>query len=380
METIHFSGRMSDLNFLSRLYKLEELPSHDGRYKNANEDIWQHTENNNDYEGNWPFQDERFELLSNDDKVLRFLCEMAHPLVRPDSQQAQRILAIANDWLKEDGWELFPVKEIAGGKILGFRETKVILKPKEEEVSHLWIADKLRFFISHRDAHKVNAKKLGLELNGYGISCFVAHDSIQAMSTWKHEIMKALQTMDACVCFITEDFYKSEWTNQEVGYALARGVPIYLYSVDGTDPKGFKLDTQAIKTGFSDLISCIKKDFQGSTKLKEIFIKNFVDAKDGSWDHAKNKFFELVGLDFNDKEIKAIAEAFDAKAKHNNQLTAVLYDKIKTEHSNHSRFKTYTYYREYLENDIFKQHSSGEYFVLSDEKGRFSISSKRGNS
>lgn len=47
---------------------------------------------------------------------------MAHPLVRPDSQLASNILTIANDWLKSDGWELYPIKKIAGGSVLSFRK------------------------------------------------------------------------------------------------------------------------------------------------------------------------------------------------------------------------------------------------------------------
>lgn len=379
MEEIFFHGRMSEVKFLSRLYQLEKLPSYDNRCENALQDIAQHTEWNNDYQGNWAFEEDRFQLYENDDKFLKFLCEMAHPLVRPDNKQAQRILTIANDWLKVDGWELFPIREIAGGNILGYRETNAVQKPREEEVEHIWTADKLRFFISHRDIHKVEAKKLGASLTSYGISSFVAHDSIQAMSTWKHEIMKALKTMDACICFITKDFYESEWTNQEIGYALARGVPIYLYSVDGSDPKGFKLDTQAIKTGFSSLVNCIKQDFLGTPKLKKIFIDNFADAKDGNWDHAKNMFFDLVGLEFNNEEIEAIVEAINTKAKYNNQLLTILNDKIKPEHLSHPRLKTYTHYREYLDKDILKKHSSHEYFVSSDNKNRFFISSKKHN-
>ena len=280
MENIHFSGRMSEIDFLKRLYSLEELPSYDQRYKNALEDIWQHTQNNCDYEGNWVFDDVRFKLKEGTDaQFLNFLCEMLHPLVRPDKNEVKEILSISNDWLGVDGYELFPENKVVNGNIYKFGpivgNSKAI--PSEDELSTIWEPSKLRFFISHRDIKKSGAKELGVELKKYGLSCFVAHDSIQAMSTWKHEIMKALQTMDAFVCYITEDFYASEWTNQEVGYALARGVPIYLYSVDKTDPKGFKSDTQAIKTGFKQLLNCIKKDFSSNSTFKKFFIDEEIE-------------------------------------------------------------------------------------------------------
>ena len=40
LKTIDFSGRMNDLEFLRRLYDLDQLPSHDSRYRSAASDIW----------------------------------------------------------------------------------------------------------------------------------------------------------------------------------------------------------------------------------------------------------------------------------------------------------------------------------------------------
>jgi hypothetical protein len=46
---VNWSGRQTHLDFLSSLYNLSDLPSTDSRYQNAEADIWQHTENNNDW-------------------------------------------------------------------------------------------------------------------------------------------------------------------------------------------------------------------------------------------------------------------------------------------------------------------------------------------
>ena len=222
MEGIVFSGRMSDLDFLSRLYDLKTLPSNDGRFNNAYDDIWQHTENNADYEGNWVFDDIRFLPENGNDEIfLKFICEMAHPLVRPNVQEALRIFVIANDWLNEEGWELYSSKEIAGGNILSYRSKTAVQKPSEDETAHIWDGDKLRLFISHRDGHKVAVKKFSDDLARYGISGFVAHEDIAEQSPWRNEILRALHSMDAFLCYITDDFFESSWTNQEIGFALA---------------------------------------------------------------------------------------------------------------------------------------------------------------
>jgi nucleoside 2-deoxyribosyltransferase len=350
LENIHFSGRMSDLKFLAELYDLRKLPSEDPRFDNAHDDIYQHSVNNYDYDGNWVFEDSRFQLLEGQDTIfLNFLCRIAHPLVQPDPQIAQRICLIANDWLKEDGWELYPVREMAGGKLLSFRETNAVLRPSESEVAHIWEETKLRFFISHKDQHKVQAKGLAEQLNNYGISSFVAHDSIQPMSSWKNEIEKALRTMDAFVCYITSDFYASPWTNQEVGFALARGVPVYLYSADKTDPQGFKIDTQAIKTGVAELLNCIKKDFADHAMLKQGYLDRFQAARDGSFSVAKERFVDLVGLKFNDSEIELILQAITAKkgiSEPVNKLVCILLDPISSEHKNTTALRNYSLYRE----------------------------------
>lgn len=380
MEEINFSGRMSDLDFLYRLYDLKKLPSTDGRYEDAYGDIWQHTENNSDYQGNWVFDDDRFELLKGSDEIfLKFICDMAHPLVRPDVAIANKITLIANDWLREDGWELYPVKEVAGGKVLSFRQVNAVQKPKEDEVAHIWAPDKLKFFISHRDKHKAEAKKLGEELKAYGISSFVAHDSIQPMSSWKHEIMKALQTMDACLCYITNDFYDSEWTNQEVGYALARGVPIYLYRVDKTDPKGFKLDTQAIKTG-TELVNCIKRNFSGSVNFKRFFIESLIKAKDGSFSFAKDTFCNILGITFNDSEIEELINAVSAKSGNTepvNKLQAILLDEVEDRHKNNLQLRGYSTYREYFEKNIVSHHSTKSFEFKKMGKWEFKVTESR---
>lgn len=51
----NWSGRLSETEFLGRLYDLDGLPSRDPRYKNAADDIWQDRVNNTDGEPDWVF-------------------------------------------------------------------------------------------------------------------------------------------------------------------------------------------------------------------------------------------------------------------------------------------------------------------------------------
>ncbi len=111
-------GRMDDVEFLSRLFDLKSLPSDDRRYITASEDIWQHRINNSDWEDDWVFYDSRFNLMGCDDAtLLRFLCETIHPLVRPDTTEAELLRGMYNGHLLFDGFQIVEEKRISGKPI-----------------------------------------------------------------------------------------------------------------------------------------------------------------------------------------------------------------------------------------------------------------------
>ncbi|MHC9087383.1 abortive infection family protein [Tenacibaculum sp. IMCC1] len=119
VEGFWWSGRLEEVDFLSRMFDLENMPSYDGRFENASGDIWQHRVNNpDDWEDNWIFYDDRFNLLNCDDSIfLDFLCEMIHPLVRNESSDVNKMLQIFNDSLKDDNFELVEKTRISNKPI-----------------------------------------------------------------------------------------------------------------------------------------------------------------------------------------------------------------------------------------------------------------------
>ncbi|MEO8219050.1 MAG: toll/interleukin-1 receptor domain-containing protein [Acidobacteriota bacterium] len=111
-------------------------------------------------------------------------------------------------------------------------------KPAEIEVKHLWVESYFRLFLSHVSAHKASVSNLKSELGLRGISAFIAHEDIKPSLEWQNEIDLALRSMDALVALLTPDFHLSNWTDQEVGFALGQRtlvVPVRL----GLDPYGF---------------------------------------------------------------------------------------------------------------------------------------------
>lgn len=115
LDSVSWSGRLDDVDFLARIYDLQALPSTDSRYKDAAGDIYQHRVNNFDWEDDWVYDDPRFGIQNGPDAMfLRFLCETVHPVVRPDKDDAIRLVAQYNDQLRQDGWELVEEERIAG--------------------------------------------------------------------------------------------------------------------------------------------------------------------------------------------------------------------------------------------------------------------------
>lgn len=105
--------------------------------------------------------------------------------------------------------------------------------------------NKFRLFISHISKDKDKATRLKDCLSSYGISGFVAHEDIHPTLEWQKEIERALHAMDAFVAIHTVGFSKSHWTQQEVGFAVGRGIKIISLKM-GEDPTGFISQHQAL--------------------------------------------------------------------------------------------------------------------------------------
>lgn len=110
-------GKFSEIDFLSKVYKLESMRSYDSRFDNAYGDIYQHTIMNNDWDVDWVFSDARFNLNSNDN-FIKFLSRIFYQNIRDDLLPWRIYFEKINLILKEDGYELVLVKdEITGWEI-----------------------------------------------------------------------------------------------------------------------------------------------------------------------------------------------------------------------------------------------------------------------
>jgi hypothetical protein len=101
-----------------------------------------------------------------------------------------------------------------------------------------WRTGMLRLFLTHLATHRELAAELQGALWAYGISAFVAHNDIEPTQEWQTEIETALATCHALVALLYPQFHESNWTDQEIGFAMGRGVPVFSIRF-GQDPYGF---------------------------------------------------------------------------------------------------------------------------------------------
>ncbi len=102
----------------------------------------------------------------------------------------------------------------------------------------LWGAGVARVFLSHLAAERGFVGEVSGHLSSIQVRSFVAHDTIDVSREWQSEIEMALRTADALVGLAHPGFHNSYWTQQEIGWALGRNIPVLIIGL-GETPQGF---------------------------------------------------------------------------------------------------------------------------------------------
>ncbi|NGP89688.1 toll/interleukin-1 receptor domain-containing protein [Fodinibius halophilus] len=157
-------------------------------------------------------------------------------------------------------------------------ETPII----EEDEATFWKPGHFRLFLSHLSSFKVTVTRLKRALEPYGISSFVAHEDIEPTKLWEKEIEKGLFSMDALCAILMPGFKESNWTDQEIGAAIGRGV-LVIPDRKNMDPYGFIGKFQGFQANnktigevaegiFQILSSHDKTRSQLTNKLSDLFL------------------------------------------------------------------------------------------------------------
>lgn len=155
-----------------------------------------------------------------------------------------KIQDIQNEFVEEVFFEMEVPEDRDWRKDSGLLITHNRVIP-DPVASRIWDKNCFRVFLSHKSEVKKETAELKDKLKLYGISCFVAHEDIHPTTEWQNEIENALHTMDSLVALLTDEFHDSLWTDQEVGFAFGKGIPIISVKL-GKDPYGFIGKFQAL--------------------------------------------------------------------------------------------------------------------------------------
>jgi hypothetical protein len=155
------------------------------------------------------------------------------------------------------------------------RSTNTRIEPE------FWREGMFRLFISHLAVHKVWAARLQQALLHFGISSFVAHNDIEPTSEWQEQIEAALATCEGLVALLHPNFHLSKWTDQEIGFAMGRSVPVFSVRF-GEVPYGFIGKFQAFNGAkkepielAEDLFESFRKNKQTQKRMSEILVRFF---------------------------------------------------------------------------------------------------------
>lgn len=143
---------------------------------------------------------------------------------------------------------------------------------------------------------------------------------IEPTTEWQSQIETALSTCDALVALLHDKFHESKWTDQEIGFAMGRAIPVFSVRL-GEAPYGFigrfqafnGLNAEPSKLA-KELFESYRKNKQTSRKMAEVLIRLFEES--GSFAEAKARIGYLEGLEvWEPSFVKRIQSASESNSQ-----------------------------------------------------------------
>jgi AbiJ N-terminal domain 3/TIR domain len=212
-----FHGRLDLISFLKRVWPLGSMPSTDGRFKDAEGDIWQHMVNNYD----WDESELLYRYLHitdiPDERFAKFLETCVHPMVTPDAERINKLVALFNDALKNDGFSMR-----ASGQISGRPIYKVVSTTGAGGVGHEY-----EVVLSFAGEDREYVEKVAHILKANEVSCF--YDNYEEASLWGKDLVEHLHKVYSgsaryCVMFISKYYAEKVWPTHERRSAFEKAI------------------------------------------------------------------------------------------------------------------------------------------------------------
>lgn len=198
-------------------------------------------------------------------------------------------------------------------------ESGVLQYPKrtvtKRAADRIWGEAGFRVFLSHKTEVKKETALLKDQLSLFGVAAFVAHEDILPTKEWQNEIESALESMDAFVALLTHDFHESLWTDQEVGYAIARSVPVVSVRL-GRDPYGFIGKFQGLRCSWQEAPVEIAKLLIKNGRMIEAYIARLRQCGSFADGLELSKLLPLIET-LTEKQVEDMRAAFSENSELN---------------------------------------------------------------
>ena len=211
-----FPGRFGLVPFLKRVWPLKTMPSTDGRFKDAEGDIWQHMVNNDD----WTMHDlliSRLQILEvPDEQFGRFLETLVHPLNVPDKELQAGHVAWINSELSNDALELRKVDELS---------TRPIYELLRMDGGSL--GETYEIVLSFAGEDRAYVEKVAELLRDNDVSLF--YDNYEEATLWGKNLTEHLHKVYSgsgryCVMFISAAYAEKVWPTHERRSAFEKAI------------------------------------------------------------------------------------------------------------------------------------------------------------
>ncbi|MFQ5772764.1 MAG: toll/interleukin-1 receptor domain-containing protein [bacterium] len=142
----------------------------------------------------------------------------------------------------------------------------------------------MKVFLSYSNLDKNEAGQIKHALEDYGLEVFLAHEDIQPSAQWVDRILAELEACAVFLPILTKNFDKSNWTDQEVGIALALKKLMIPLKIT-VDPYGFigrfqalRIDINNITPSCHKLAEAINSSPECGNLFRKALIRKFGDS------------------------------------------------------------------------------------------------------
>ena len=196
----------------------------------------------------------------------------------------------------------------------GSSPVRATAHPSDPRLQEIWTPRRFRLFLSHLSTEKKKVAAFKEKLGLCGISAFVAHEDIEPSTVWQERIELALRSMDALGAILTDGFHRSPWTDQEVGWALGRAVPVLSVRC-GLSPYGLFGKYQAIPGSLDEpaklavaFAQTLLKHEQTRAAMRRSLFSSFVESDSYLMTQALNRMIQNLP-DISTEERKMLLAA-----------------------------------------------------------------------